>query len=238
MDQFKHAELLKLQSSELTGRTPFCPEDQQIAGYFEGGLPGDERVTLEMHLADCRYCQARIGLLNQLEVYGDSAPVSELDLAAAKQLGNRVHASGWKRKGQWAAAAMVVIAVASVINYRLSTGEAPGANPAAEAGRQLRSIDRNATRLDVLIDAPSSAVTAGSSVRWAEVSGNIHYNVYVLSADGDVLLKQRTSDTEWILQRDLRLTTGDDYFLRIEAVLPDGGTLNSRHIHFKASAWR
>ena len=241
MDYYKHTGLLILQSAELTGRTPFCPENQVIASYFDGGLGREQRDTLERHLADCRFCLARIGILNRLQTEGDAAPVSEEDLAAAKLLARKAPARNWRRMGQLAAAAVIVLGVALVLNTRLMTVETPGAGPVSdpvESGRQLRSIDRNATRLEVLIDAPSGAVTPGSAVRWAEVSGSIHYNIHVLSADGDVLLTERAQVTEWTLPGELQLNPGSDYFLRIEAVLPDGGTLNSRHIRFKAAEWR
>jgi hypothetical protein len=42
MDDQNHISLLRLQSAELTGRTPFCPENQVIAEYFDAELPQTE----------------------------------------------------------------------------------------------------------------------------------------------------------------------------------------------------
>ena len=131
-----------------------------------------------------------------------------------------------------------MLSVAFVLDHRQATGPtgelAPAANP-ANTDRQLRSIDHDAMRLDVLIDDPADAVRPGSVVRWTEVRGTIHYNIHVLSADGDVLRSERTGSPKWTLGDDLGLAAGESYFLRIEAVLPDGGTLNSRHIHFRVA---
>ena len=89
--------------------------------------------------------------------------------------------------------------------------------------------------LDVLTPAPGQAVTRGSPIRWAEIPGNIHYNIFVLSNAGDVLWTERLQSTEWILQESLNLTTGGEYFFRVEAILPDGGTLSSKHLAFRVA---
>ncbi len=67
MDEQNHKKLLKLQSTELTERTPFCPEDQLIAEYFDGYLPQAEFDRLERHLSDCRFCLARLGVLERID---------------------------------------------------------------------------------------------------------------------------------------------------------------------------
>lgn len=241
MDRYKHTDLLILQSEELTGRTPFCPEDQEIAAYYDGGLNAGRRNALERHLADCRFCRARIGMMERVRTEGDDAPVSEDDLAAAKLLAARAPARRRKPLGRWAAAAVLVLAVTVVLHDRIVNRETAATSPAAgteEAVRQLRSIERSAGRLSVFFDAPTDAVTAGSFVRWAGISDPIHYNVYVLSAQGNVLWTERTVVPEWTFAGDLPLAAGTGYFLRIEAVLSDGGTLSSRHILFQTAGWR
>jgi hypothetical protein len=50
-----------------------------------------------------------------------------------------------------------------------------------------------------------------------------------------VLWTERLQSTEWILQESLNLTTGGEYFFRIEAVLPDGGTVSSKHLAFRVA---
>ena len=34
-----------------------CPSKELLAAYEEGGLMPEERVAIEMHLADCRECR-------------------------------------------------------------------------------------------------------------------------------------------------------------------------------------
>ena len=89
--------------------------------------------------------------------------------------------------------------------------------------------------LDVLSPAPGEAVTQGSLIWWAEIPGNIHYNIFILSNAGDVLWTERLQDNQWIMHEALHLTEGDDYFFRVEAVLPGGGTMSSKHLAFRVA---
>ena len=240
MDDYKHTDLLVLQSAELTGRTPFCPEDQEIATYFDGHMEDAERQTLERHLADCRFCLARIGMLNRQQEESDVQRVPEEALASAKRLTQTAPARRLKWAPAWAAAALVLIAVFSIMNTRQAPVPASDATPmeqmpSEENGRQLRNIDRSAMSLDVLTPAPGQAVTRGSPIRWAEIPGNIHYNIFVLSNAGDVLWTERLQSNQWIMHEALHLTEGDDYFFRVEAVLPGGGTVSSKHLAFRVA---
>jgi hypothetical protein len=240
MDDYIHTDLLVLQSAELTGRTPFCPEDQEIAAYFDGRIADAERQTMERHLADCRFCLARIGMLNRQQEEGGTQRVPEEMLASAKRLSNTAPARRFKRAPAWATAAVVVISVFLVMNSRQVSAPSPGTGPAEEIrsgeySRQLRNMDRSAMSLDVLTPTLGGAVTPGSLIRWTEIPDNIHYNIFVLSNAGDVLWTERLQSTEWILQQSLNLATGSEYFFRIEAVLPDGGTVSSKHLAFRVA---
>jgi len=240
MDNYKHTDLLVLQSAELTGRTPFCPEDQEIGEYFDGHMEDAEHQTLERHLTDCRFCLARIGMLNRQQEESGVQRVPEEALASAKRLTQTVPSRRLKWAPAWAAAAVVLIAVFSIMNTRQAPVPASGAAPteqvpAEESSGQLRNIDRSAMSLDVLSPAPGEAVTPGSLIRWAEIPDNIHYNIFILSNAGDVLWTERLQDNQWIMHEALHLSEGDDYFFRVEATLPGGGTVSSKHLAFRVA---
>lgn len=240
MDENKHPDLMILQSAELTERTQFCPDDQEIAEYYEGHLAEFEHQPIERHLADCRFCLARIGMLNrQQEVDSTRRPHEEV-LASAKQLAHISPARRLKWVPAWAAAAVVVVSVFMIMNSRqiplpaLGTGPVEGIS-IEENNSQLRRIDRSVMSLNLLSPAPGVPVTPGSLIRWTDIPGNIHYNVFVLSNAGDVLWTERLQDTEWIMKEAVQLVAGHEYFLRVEAVLPDGGTLSSKHMAFRVT---
>jgi len=238
MDKNKHTDPMVLQSAELTERTPFCPDDQEIAEYYEGHLAKFEYQPIERHLTDCRFCLARIGMLNRQQEAGSTQRPPEEVLASAKRLAHKPPSGGLKRAPAWAAAAVIVISVFMVMNSRQVPLPALGTGPAEEItteenNSQLRRIDRSVMNLNILNLAPGETVAPGFLVRWAKIPGNIHYNVFVLSNAGDVLWTERLQGTEWVMKEALQLVAGNEYFLRVEAVLPDGGRLSSKHIAFQ-----
>ena len=240
MDDLIYTKLLKLQSVELTRKTPFCPEDQKIAEYFEGDLAGAEQIQLERHLTDCRYCLARVGLLERMENPGCDKRVPEAVLAEAKQIDHQsVPRRPWQAPA-WAAAALVVITLFTVAGRQQEPAMKPGADLSAgpageESSRQLRNVNRAGARLDVLIPEPGADINTGSVIRWAEVPGILHHNIFILSRAGDVLWTERVEGNEWILPEALHFAAGGEYFFRVEARLADGRILSSKHLNFRIS---
>ena len=240
MDDYQHTNLLVLQSAELTERTPFCPEDREIAEYFDGQVVEVVRQSIEHHLDNCRFCLARIGMLDrQRGEFGDQRVPEEV-LATAKKLAKPAPAWWLKRTSTWASAAMVLIAVFSIMNIQKTSAPTSGPGFAEEfsaeqASRQLRSIDRSPLKLEVLSPVSGKSVAHGSLIQWAEVPGHIHYDIFILSNSGDVLWTERLQDNEWVFREALRLPAGSEFFFRVEAVLPDGGAVSSRHTAFQVS---
>ena len=235
MDDRNHTRLLHLQSAPLTDRTRFCPDDQRIAAYFDGGLDDSRRPALVRHLADCRFCQARLGMLERLATGQGARKASGDALAGAKQL--PLGRFGWKLPiaPALAAAAVVVLALALVIGGQREQVPAPAATqPGAEQGpRELRTLRPGSSRVNVLVPAPGADIRPGSLIRWEEVPGRLHYTVQVLARTGDVLWTERTEKNEWAVRGAPQLEPGHDYWFRVEAMLADGRTLNSRYTAFR-----
>ncbi len=237
MDDHKYTDLLRLQSAELTGRTPFCPADHQIAEYFDGDLIDAERIILERHLSDCRFCLARIGLLERLAENHSNKRVPGAVLATAKQMTRQPAQRRLRRAPVWASAAVLVIALFTIVGNNQEPVLEPGLSPSAVSStesnnRRLRSVKRDAMELNVLIPAPGADIKPGSMMEWAEVPGNLHYTLYVLSMAGDVLWTERLGGTDWKLIESLQLAAGSNYYFRVEAQLRDGRTVSSKHVVF------
>jgi hypothetical protein len=238
MDDQNHISLLRLQSAELTGRTPFCPEDQVIAEYFDAELPQAEQARLEHHLGSCRFCLARIGMLERLHAGDSNKRISESLLATAKQLHQISPERRYATGHSWAVAAVLVLTVfiATSSNQEFAQPETPSQPTLInDNSRQLRSLDHHALSLDVLNLASGASIEHGEQIQWSDVPGNLHYKVFILSNNGDVLWTQRLAGTDWVLGESLPLATGSRYFFRVEALLPDGRIVSSRHINFQIS---
>lgn len=235
MEKHLHSDLLKLQSQDLPARTPFCPEDQIVAEYFDGYLADANRNAFEQHLSDCSYCLARIGMLHRQQEAGGKECVPEDILASAKQLRPVTRRRSLYRAPSWAAAAIVVIAVFFIVRGNPVPDQEFGLSPQVvlpphHTESQLRNIDGSKSSLDILIPAPGTAITQGSMIRWNGIPGDTHYNVFILSPAGEVLWKEHLQSPEWILPDKLELPEGDEVFFRVEAELPAGGTISSKHL--------
>lgn len=240
MNDHQYTELLDLRTTELDGETPFCPDDQVIAEYFEGALKEAERTRLERHLADCRFCLARIGMLERLEQSPVDQRVPGDVLATAKQMARANRERRRVSAPAWAAAALLVITLTIVVSRNGEIGlepdsVIPAVTPAGDNDRQLRSIGRTASGIDVFVPSSDEAMKAGSVIRWAEVPGNLHYDIYVLSRAGDVILTQRLATTEWVMHGAPQLVAGDEYYFRVEALLADGSRVSSKHLAFRVA---
>lgn len=237
MDDNKYTELLRLQSSELAGRTVFCPEDQEISEYYDGGLTETERSKVEHHLTDCRFCLGRIGAISRQAENLSDRRVPEAVLAAAKQLEHSIPARHPYRATAWAAAAIVLIGLFTIVgrNSEFGAPQPTGSTALPSTERQLRSVTPNGNRLNVIAPLPGADIAPNSMLSWDEVPGNIHYNIFILSAAGDVLWTERLWGTRWILNDSLQLAADDKYYFRVEAQMPDGRGVSSSHVIFSVT---
>jgi len=239
MDDHNQVELLTLQAAELTERTPFCPEDQQIAEYFEGELPESERDCVERHLADCRFCLARLGMLQRLAQNPTSPRIPEDVLAIAKSM-RQATVSRPRWVPVWAAAAVLVVAVG--ILWQLFPGRGIGqielprihmTEPSSDL-RETRSLDAGAMGPRFLSPDEGPGITSNTDVlRWTAVPNSLYYEVRIISDTGDLLWRERVEGTEWRLPAGLALTPGSEYFMRVDAYLTDAKTLQSDYLLFR-----
>lgn len=235
--------LLRLLSGRISERTAFCPEDRAIAEYFEGRLAETGRQALERHLADCSYCRARVGSLERLETGQDRVQVPEALLAAAKQLHRPDSNRKYLSTPLWATAAVLVLALFLVIGRggglsHAPAVPAPGEPSISEEARQLRSVRPLAREIEILSPNLAAGVSPGTTIRWSDIAENTSYRIYVLSKTGDVLWTERLQDPAWIVRESPQLAAGQDYYLRVEAYLPDGETLSSAHQVFRLAKRR
>jgi len=240
MKDHQYTELLGLQATELGGETPFCPDEQVIAEYFEDELAKAERIRLERHLVDCSFCLARIGMLERLEHSPGGQRVPGDILATAKQMARSDSKHRFISAPAWAAAAVLVVTLIILVSRNGEIGLQPDAvspvvSSNGESNRQLRSVHRAANGIDILFPPSGTEIKTGSVIRWAEVPGNLHYDIYVLSKAGDVIFTKRLATTEWIMQGAPQLAAGNEYYFRVEALLADGGRVSSKHLALRAA---
>jgi anti-sigma factor RsiW len=203
-------------------RTPFCPDDHEIAGYVDGRLDGDARELIDRHLADCQACVSRVGLLTRLIRERAGERVSQAGQTRSRK---------WLRSApRWAAAASLVLA----LGYLAGTSDllsGPGEETQYQATRNLES----AFSVPEIL-APATGVMGprdGFVIRWTEVPGSLYYEVRIVTDAGDLVRQQRVQASEWTLDPGLDLEAGRDYFIRVDAYLTDAKAIHSEHIPFR-----
>lgn len=237
MSDEHHAELLQLQKADLGVRTPFCPEDQQIAEYFDGGLPAVEKASLERHLAECRDCRARVGVIQRMEAGPADLRIPGEVLASARQIAGPPVTQRIRAAPAWAAAALLVVSLALFMNDRPGTSQAlPEAAGTGDETRLIRSASPVIGGIQVLNPAPGAAVRQGATLKWITVPDSLHYDVFVQSRVGDVILTERVREAHWTVDRALSERAQGPYYFRVVAYLPDGRKLQSRHVPFELRA--
>jgi hypothetical protein len=217
MDRKQLISHLQRSAAENKDRTPFCPDDNDVAAFVDGALVGSARILIERHLPDCPACVGRVGQLTRLM----------RDDAAAKSDETPVSDRKWFDVApQWAVAATVVLAIGWI-------AWSPTVEQADDY-EAVRTIDSALTPPKIL--APSSGFLGerdGFVIRWTEVPGSLYYEIRVVTDTGDLLSEVRVENTEWTFGRDLGLEPGREYFIRVDAYLSDAKAIRSNHIPFK-----
>lgn len=216
-------------------RSPACPDEHQIAGYVDGGLDEAARQQLEVHLADCGYCLALIGLLCRERQADGIGPALKEGLPEARAPMAKWPQHRWRLAPQWAAAAALVLAVPLLLQLgrNLDRGAEQEEPPYSGVTRALTS---SATVLQVLSPGTGTAVDARRlSFHWTEISGTPYYDVRIVTDAGDLVIQQRVTGTTWRPPAHLGLQPGADYFVHIDAYPAGDKAVSSDHVPFRVA---
>lgn len=224
--------LLAAGVSDEPNRSPACPDEQQIAGYVDGGLGVAAREQVELHLADCGHCLALVALLCR---EWDAEPVQPAIAAAAQP--RAPAAKRWQRRWrlapQWAAAAALVLAVPLLLQLGRNLDRG-----AEGPGRPDPSVTRTTTPAAMGLEVvPPGAGTVldprRPSFRWTAVPGTPYYDVRIVTDDGDLVIQQRVDGTTWQLPAQLDLQPGAEYFVLVDAYPSGDKAVSSGHVPFR-----
>jgi hypothetical protein len=236
MEEYKLTELLLRTSREVPERTAFCPREDQITTYFDGRLEEQVSSILVRHVAECRYCQAQLGNLARLQSNNQQTRAPGPVLADAKRLIKSFPPSRIRFSPTWAAAAVVVLAVSTIITLGPIPGSSPGlsrpATPAVSSvPRSIRAFDATAPVFS--IGSPTDGTTInpdGLTIRWSEMPDTLHYEVRVVDLAGGIVWSERTEGTESHPPVDQFLQSGESYYVRVDAYLARAKTVSSDHV--------
>lgn len=193
--------------------TPFCPDDEIIAGFVDAGLDETTRQSVQQHLTECPSCVARVGRLTRIlrESAGDSQ-IAHTNSARVLMA------------PLWAVAATVIAAI-GIAGIYLQTPEVDQ--------RDTRSSGTGFTA--PTIDAPVGGlrIRTGSVIEWGPVPDSQFYDIRIVDSVGNIVSTHRVKTVYWEIDDLSGFERGDEYFIRIEARLPDNRSVVSDHVPFK-----
>lgn len=214
MNQKKLIELLRVSGTDAGDRTRFCPDDEAIAGFVDGAMEAAVQRSIVQHLAECAVCVARVGRLTRL-MRADSKTGGVTD-------GDDEPAS-WRRHQRWAAAAAIVITF-GFIGASLQT-------PAPDTEmRDTRSAGSGSPAPRIQAPETGLDVQSGSLIEWTSVPESLYYEVRIVSDVGDIVSTFRVDESTIRVNGMTDLEPGREYFIRVEARLPDNRSSVSEHV--------
>jgi hypothetical protein len=142
---------------------------------------------------------------------------------------------GWSAGPAWAAAATILLAVPFVLHFtrNVDSGDAGEGRPPTPA---VRTFASDPAGLRVLSPSPGSATDPRRlAFSWTEVAGSPFYDVRIVTDAGDVVVQQRVTGTTWRLPAELRLQSGAEYFVHVDAYPSGDKAVSSEHVPFKVA---
>lgn len=241
MEHEKLSELLRILLTNAAVRTPDCPDNHELAASVDGQLSDEILNQLALHLADCDFCTAQLGLLKRLHESDPECQVTEFVLARAGRMGAKHTRPIIHYAPRWASAAVIVLAVLLVFRWNSPNLEDSEATDSASPDitsqvfepRQSRNLNPDILKPWVLAPATGSTIDPGSLVfQWTGIPGSLYYDVRVVTDEGDLIWQARVEDTEIGLPEHLQLKPDTDYFFRVDAYLASAKSISSHHVLF------
>jgi hypothetical protein len=232
IDEIKSA--LNQHGAEIAGPTPACPDDYVLASFIEGGLSERDHEQFTEHLSGCEFCIDRIGIIGRAQDAEPDMPIPDFVSARAQKFAESANSTAngreWSRSvPRWAAAAVVVLALGLILQPQLP--DKPDMDPVVRETRIINPISMGPSLLSPLEGMAISPEHDYFS--WTTIANSQHYQVRIVSDEGDLLWQEQVSETRWKLPADLMLAADTEYYVRVDAYLAESKALSSDYILFK-----
>ena len=238
MEQKKLSELLHLQKTMVSDRTPFCPGDHEIAAHLDGNQEGSDAEKIERHLVNCEYCLARATVLARLHEDEHDVRIPDAVMASAIKFGHQPGRGRIRYASAWAAAAVVIISLFVIIGRDQGLVQdagvySPSVDPLGEDVRQLRNIKQSNPGPTVLQPVEGADIRSSQlTIRWTSVPGSLYYDIRLVSEEGFMIWQDRVEGTRSDLPDHVELISGNQYFVRVDAYLAEAKSISSPHVKF------
>ena len=192
---------------------------ERLASFLDGYLTPVEQDAALAHFDDCADCRREMTDARRVIAASSPAVPRPVPARPARRRTLAIVSAAL-------AATLAFVIVPAVLRTR--GGEevatrAPDRLPQSEIVRRLATVS----------PAEASAVVPGTDAFiWRAASRDAEYRLTIMDATGGIVWSKSTSDTSVTLPRDLRLTSGTEYFWSVDALLADGHSTTTRVQHF------
>jgi hypothetical protein len=192
------------------------PSDEEVAAYLERVLSASRRASLQAHLADCDHCRDRLMVASEIQ---RTVPAARRPVR-------------WRPLGL-AAAAVAAVLTGILLLPRFAAREAGNTAefraPAQEM--EARELPTHAPARNAVVHPETLRLT------WSGAGKDATYHVTLSAADGEVLWSGKVTDTSVALpaMATTRLRSGQRYFWRVDALLPDLRAITTGEQSFRVS---
>ena len=97
----------------------------------------------------------------------------------------------------------------------------------------MRNIDRGNPAPTIQAPIKGAHVRPDDlTIRWTPVPGSLYYDIRLVNAKGFLIWQERIEDNQSNLPDHLKLVSGDQYYVRVDAYLAEAKSISSQHVPF------
>jgi len=231
-----------------------CPDEQALASFLDRACDPEVRAQLEDHLSACSYCRALVAESVKTQRLENLRPVPSAVLSRVRSIGNTAPRRLW---WSWlpltiapagCAALLLFVWLRATEPLDLPRWTAPSApavfkspSPVAEIVRPsdvVRGSDNRFPLPTIIFPADSSVIQPDRiNFRWRAVPQASHYQVRVLTAEGELLWQHDSAENHLRADGGLILPAGK-YFVLVSAVMENGRSQESSPVEFRVTTKR
>jgi hypothetical protein len=225
-----------------------CPTDQQLAGYADRHLIGEERHEIEHHLADCPACARQLAFL----VRSSSVVASEVPpmlLSKASGFGRSAalrHVPSWAlvAAGTTGAILLLVTAIQHSRQREIAAISSPSSVPSSPA-QSKGGFDDDASamqfrgsqdeRSPIVYPAAGQRVGANHLIfRWSATDRTESYEIELLTDSGTLIWSTHVSSLQVALPPSIHLLPSRTYYLKLNIHHKNGTIQHTKAVGFVA----
>ena len=193
---------------------------ERLASYLDGNLTTAEQDAALAHFGDCADCRREMTDVRRVIALSSSA----------RSRSTRAPTATRRTLALVTSALAAVLAFAIIVPTLMRDGSGVNVPTRGQDRLQQSEIVPPLAAVSPVEDVPIAPES--DAFVWRAAGSDAEYVLTIMDATGGIVWSKSTSDTSAMLPRDLRLTRGNEYFWKVDALLADGHSTTTPAHHF------